>query len=102
MTERFDVCVVGAGMTGRLMALSLHHAGLKVVQADRRAPAEPVTDGRTTALAYASGRLFKRLGLWKALQDKAEPITDILVSNGEPRDAFRSGGLTGGQLHFPA
>ena len=90
MTERFDVCVVGAGMTGRLMALSLHHAGLKVEQVDRRAPAEPVIDGRTTALAYASVRLFKRLGLWKALQDEAAPIADILVSSGEPRAAFRS------------
>ncbi|MEM9838625.1 MAG: FAD-dependent oxidoreductase, partial [Pseudomonadota bacterium] len=102
MSEIFDVCVVGAGMAGRLMALALDDAGLKVALVDRKAPEAPVTDGRTTALAFASVRMIKRLGLWDQLAPKAEPITDILVSNGAPRDRFRAGGLTGGQLHFPA
>lgn len=102
MSEIFDVCVVGAGMAGRLMALALDDAGLNVVQVDRSAPEAAVTDGRTTALAFASVRMIRRLGLWDTLEPKAEPITDILVSNGAPRDRFRGGGLTGGQLHFPA
>lgn len=102
MEKVYDVCVVGAGMAGRLMALALDHCGLSVVQIDRTPPRTPVTDGRTTALAYASVRLFRRLGLWDALEPKAEAITDIVVSNGSPRDRFRPGGLTGGQLHFPA
>ncbi|MCQ8183979.1 FAD-dependent oxidoreductase [Parvularcula maris] len=102
MTERHDVCVVGAGLTGRLLALALAHQGLDVMLADRAEAGTPSDDGRTTALAYASVRLFKRLGLWETLGPKAEPITDILVSNGEPRDRFRRGGLFGGQLHFPS
>jgi 2-octaprenyl-6-methoxyphenol hydroxylase len=102
MTERYDVCVAGAGLTGRLLALALAHEGFEVLLADRAAPQEPVNDGRTTAISYAGVRLFKRLGLWDILEDKAEPITDILVSNGEPKDRFRPGGLTGGQLHFPS
>ena len=102
MSEVFDVCVVGAGMAGRLMALALDDAGFRVALVDRAEPSAPVTDGRTTALAYASVRMFRRLGLWDRLEPLAEPITDILVSNGEPRDRFRAGGLTGGQLHFPA
>ncbi|MFC3302120.1 UbiH/UbiF/VisC/COQ6 family ubiquinone biosynthesis hydroxylase [Parvularcula lutaonensis] len=102
MSKTFDVCVAGAGLTGRLMALALDHCGFSVLQVDRATPGAPVHDGRTTALAYASVRLFKRLGLWDDLEAKAEPITDIMVSNGNPRDRFRRGGLTGGQLHFPA
>lgn len=102
MNDRYDICVVGAGMTGRLMAIALDHCGFSVLQVDRAAPKAPIADGRTTALAYASVRLFKRLGLWDELGPKAEPITDILVSNGEPRGRFSKGGLTGGQLHFPA
>jgi len=105
MNEMYDVCVVGAGMAGRLMALALDQAGFSVALVDARrsnASAPPSSDGRTTALAYASVRLFERLGLWDELGQNAEPITDILVSNGEPRDRFRGGGLFGGQLHFPA
>ena len=101
----FDVCVVGAGMAGRLMAVALDQAGFSVALVDAKTPKGPDArpqDQRTTALAYASVRLFERLGLWDELGPKAEPITDIQVSNGEPRDRFRSGGLFGGQLHFPA
>ncbi|MEM9810377.1 MAG: UbiH/UbiF/VisC/COQ6 family ubiquinone biosynthesis hydroxylase [Pseudomonadota bacterium] len=102
MTRSYDIAVVGAGLAGRLMALGLDHAGFSVVQIDRSANRDAPDDGRTTALSYAAVRLFRRLGLWDSLEDKAEPITDILVSNGEPRDRFRQGGLTGGQLHFPS
>lgn len=102
MSKLFDVAVVGAGMTGRLLAVALHHSGFKTALVDRAEGGSPSDDGRTTALAFASVRLFKRLGLWDELSANAEPITDILVSNGAPRDRFRAGGLTGGQLHFPA
>lgn len=102
MTETSDVCVVGAGLTGRLLSLALAHSGFSVMLADRGESAAPIRDGRTTALAYASVRLFKRLGLWDELAGKAEPITDIVVSNGEPAGRFQKGSLTGGQLHFPA
>ncbi|NNU15889.1 UbiH/UbiF/VisC/COQ6 family ubiquinone biosynthesis hydroxylase [Parvularcula sp. ZS-1/3] len=101
MTQTFDTAVVGAGMTGRLLALALDHLGFKVALIDRGLPSTPIRDGRTVALAYASVRLFKRLGLWEDLAPKAEPITDIMVSNGEPRGRFSKGGLFGGQLHFP-
>lgn len=102
MSASFDVCVVGAGLTGRLLSLALDHSGFSVLQVDRGRAGEPPRDGRTTALAYASVRLFKRLGLWENLAANAEPITDIVVSNGEPAGRFQKGGLTGGQLHFPA
>ncbi|MEM9233476.1 MAG: FAD-dependent monooxygenase, partial [Pseudomonadota bacterium] len=59
-------------------------------------------DPRTTALAYASVRLFRRLGLWNELEDGAAPINDILVTNGRPADRFRKGGMSGGMLHFPS
>ncbi|MEM9285803.1 MAG: UbiH/UbiF/VisC/COQ6 family ubiquinone biosynthesis hydroxylase [Pseudomonadota bacterium] len=102
MEQRFDIAVVGAGLAGRLMALALDHAGFSVVQIDRASTAAIPDDGRTTAIAYAGIRLLKRLGLWDELGPKAEFITDILVSNGQPNGRFRDGGLTGGQLHFPA
>ncbi|MEO1658026.1 MAG: UbiH/UbiF/VisC/COQ6 family ubiquinone biosynthesis hydroxylase [Pseudomonadota bacterium] len=102
MEHRFDIAVVGAGMAGRLMALALDHAGFSVVQIDRAPGPMIPNDGRTTAIAYAGIRLLKRLGLWEELGPKAAFITDILVSNGQPHGRFRKGGLTGGQLHFPA
>ena len=86
------------------MALALAHEGFSVALIDPRAstsrPAQD--DERTTAIAFASARLFKRLGVWDPLDAGACPINDILVTNGTPRDAFRDGGVDGQSLHFPS
>ena len=49
-------------------------------------------DGRTTAIAYTSQRLFAALGVWDELADQAEPILDIRISDaghdGRPSPLF--------------
>jgi 2-octaprenyl-6-methoxyphenol hydroxylase len=40
-------------------------------------------DGRVSALAFASVRMLRALGLWDALARDAQPINDIVVSDGE-------------------
>ncbi|MEM9170848.1 MAG: FAD-dependent oxidoreductase, partial [Pseudomonadota bacterium] len=78
-----DVAIVGGGLTGGLAALALARAGFSCVLIDA-APRDAMTaegfDGRTTAISYANARLFRRLGLWPAIEAHAEPIRDILVT----------------------
>ncbi|RFB05362.1 FAD-dependent monooxygenase [Parvularcula marina] len=100
--NRHDVAIAGAGLTGQLMALALSQQGFSVALIDPHPADAQADDPRTTALAYASVRLFKRLGLWEALEYRAAAINDILVTNGRPADRFRKGGLSGGRLHFPS
>ncbi|MCA8896318.1 MAG: UbiH/UbiF/VisC/COQ6 family ubiquinone biosynthesis hydroxylase, partial [Amphiplicatus sp.] len=95
--------IVGGGLAGGLCALALARAGLSVAVVD----AEPVPrmrelafDGRTSALAYACVRVFKRLGLWDAIEPHAEPILDILVSDGRARARFSNGARSPLHLHF--
>ncbi|MDE2462851.1 MAG: FAD-dependent monooxygenase, partial [Alphaproteobacteria bacterium] len=38
-------------------------------------------DGRVTALSYASVRMLRTLAIWPHLQDDAQPILDILVTD---------------------
>src|SRR5258708_19309770 len=49
-------------------------------------------DGRTTAIAYTSQRLFAALGVWPDVADQAEPILDIRISDaghdGRPSPLF--------------
>jgi 2-octaprenyl-6-methoxyphenol hydroxylase len=49
-------------------------------------------DGRTTAIAYTSQRLFAALGVWPEVADQAEPILDIRISDagheGRPSPLF--------------
>jgi 2-octaprenyl-6-methoxyphenol hydroxylase len=93
--DRFDLAIVGAGLSGSLLALAAGEAGLGTVLIDRM-PLKSFTDagfdGRTTAVAYTSHRLFAALGLWRDLADQAEPILDIRISDaghdGRPSPLF--------------
>ncbi len=93
--QRFDLAVVGAGLNGSLLALAAGRAGLRTALIDRL-PLTAMTassfDGRTTAIAYTSQRLFEALGVWGELAADAEPILDIRISDaghdGRPSPLF--------------
>jgi 2-octaprenyl-6-methoxyphenol hydroxylase len=95
-----DVIVCGGGMVGLTLGLALARGGLKVVVADSLAPTRtviPEFDGRVSALAYANVRMLQVLGVWPYLAREAQPIREILVSDGavgRPASPF--------SLHFDA
>jgi len=102
-TTGFDVIIVGGGLAGGLCAVALAQENFSVALVDAESPASmraETFDGRTTALAYAAARVFKRLGLWDAVADEAEPIRDILVTDGRRPDHSRAGFVSSFHLHF--
>src|SRR5213079_265673 len=96
--ERWDLAVIGAGLNGSLLALAAGEAGLRTALIDRlplKSMGEAGFDGRTTAIAYTSQRLFRTLGVWGELAAQAEPILDIRIS-----DASYNGRASPLFLHF--
>lgn len=98
--RKVDVLISGGGMVGLPLGLALAKGGLKVLIAEA-APAarilDPAFDGRVSALAYASVRMFAALGAWAELKQHAQPIREILVTDGKagrPASPF--------SLHFDA
>jgi 2-octaprenyl-6-methoxyphenol hydroxylase len=98
VTKDIDVVIGGGGMVGLALGIALAKGGLQVVVAD------PVPemgalgagfDGRVSALAFASVRMFKALGIWEKLAGHAQPIDDILVT-----DAKLGGAPSPFSLHF--
>jgi len=84
--RQVDVLIGGGGMVGLPLGLALAQGGLKTLVVDAAPPAkvlEPHFDGRVSALAYASVRMFKALGVWDALKAHAQPIHQILVTDGQ-------------------
>ncbi len=84
--KRVDVVISGGGMVGLTLGLACAQGGLKTLILDSAPPAkvlEPSFDGRVSALAYASVRMLRALGVWDGLQDHAQPIREILVTDGK-------------------
>jgi 2-octaprenyl-6-methoxyphenol hydroxylase len=98
--QHVDVVISGGGMVGLPLGLALAKGGLKTMVVDNQPPSrvlEPEFDGRVSALAYASVRMLAALGVWERLELHAQPIHEILVTDGavgEPASPF--------SLHFDA
>ncbi|MBK5934927.1 FAD-dependent monooxygenase [Rhodovulum imhoffii] len=80
-----DILIVGGGLNGPALALALAQGGLTVTVID--ALPEPTRksdafDGRSYALALASMRLLKAVGVWQGVAAQAQPILDIVTSDG--------------------
>ncbi|MGG7566916.1 FAD-dependent monooxygenase [Rhodovulum sp. DZ06] len=80
-----DVIIVGGGLNGPAAALALAQGGLRVLVLDA-APtetrADPEFDGRAYNIALAGKRMFEALDLWPAVADQAQPVWDIVVTDG--------------------
>jgi len=98
-----DVVVAGGGMVGLTLALALRKAGLDVIVADAAPPAQtlaPAYDGRASAIAFASWRMLRALGVAQRIGEHAQPIEEILVTDGRPAGSTRRAGPSSLFLHF--
>lgn len=81
-----DIIIIGAGMVGMTAALACAHKGASVILLDRQDPQDYLTadfDGRASAIAASSWRMYEHLGIADALAGQVQPITDILITDGE-------------------
>ena len=104
MTDRFDVVVAGAGMTGATAALALASAGFRVALVDPQPferQIQPTFDGRASAVAYSSFRMLTVLGVGARLEGDSCRIEQILVTDGRSPGAS-AGGAAAFHLRFAA
>src|SRR5262245_29717742 len=101
---RFDADVIlsGGGLVGQTLALALEQAGVRIVVIDASRPADtlaPTFDGRAFAIAFASFRMWRALGIGDELDQVAQPIRQIMVTDGRLGDGVRRGGPSLLHLH---
>ncbi|MGB1008975.1 MAG: 2-octaprenyl-6-methoxyphenyl hydroxylase [Thiolinea sp.] len=81
----YDVIIAGGGMVGASLAVALSPLNLRIALVEAFAfnsgHSQPAYDDRSVALSYGSGLIYQELGLWSTLQDHAEPIKTIHVSD---------------------
>ena len=71
MELKFNIAIVGSGLTGSITSLALAKAGYKVALIDPKSFArfkKNDYDTRTTALSKKSKLFFEHLGLWQTIK----------------------------------
>lgn len=80
-----DVIIIGGGLVGMTLALALDAHGLSsavVDAADLSTTLAPGFDGRASAIASASARMFRAISLWDRIADQGCAIDEIRVTDG--------------------
>lgn len=80
-----DTIIVGGGLNGPALALALAGAGQTVTLIDAlplNTRKDSAFDGRSYALALTSTRLFRAIGVWDDIEDDAQAMLEIKVTDG--------------------
>lgn len=88
-----DVAIVGGGPVGLTLSLALAREGLTSTVFDSVDPGRfrgPNFDGRAYAMSLASRRLLESVGVWQRVASHAQPIADILVTDGRVSEGASS------------
>ncbi|MDR3491046.1 MAG: FAD-dependent monooxygenase [Gammaproteobacteria bacterium] len=94
----YDVIIIGGGMVGATLALTLSQSNLRVALVDAT-PLKHLEDHRLIALNYDSVCFLSQLKLWDALADYAEAIQKVHVSD---KGQFGKVCLQASDLELPA
>ncbi len=97
-----DVVIGGAGFAGLALAIALRQAlgeRFSVTVADPALKNAQSKDPRASAIAAAARRLFEAIEVWQTVEDEAQPILDMVVTDSKLDDAVRPTFLTfGGEV----
>ena len=88
----FEVVVIGAGVAGSSLALSLAKEGVAVCLIDKGTPEikEDISKGRTAALNLASQNILEKLGVKRGIQNYLTPFKNIYVWDSDGTSSLES------------
>lgn len=91
--KNFDLIIIGGGLVGASLAIALQplaeKLNWKICLVENQPPAkepsikqwQPSFDARSTAISWGTRLIYERLGLWQALEEHANPIQHIQVTD---------------------
>jgi 2-octaprenyl-6-methoxyphenol hydroxylase len=91
--ERLDVLIAGAGIAGLALAVALARAlkpNFAIAVCDPALAKEPARDERVSAIAPGARRLLETLGVWRQVEDQAQPLRLMEITDSHLEDAVRA------------
>jgi 2-octaprenyl-6-methoxyphenol hydroxylase len=95
-TRSLDVLIAGAGYVGMATAVGIKAArpNLAVAVVDAAPEGAWERDGRASAIAAAACRMLDQFGCWSEIEPKAQPMTEMIVTDSRSSDPVRPVFLT--------
>src|SRR5882672_10964612 len=90
--QRLDVLIAGAGIAGLALAAALARAlkpNFAIAVCDPALAQEPARDERVSAIAPGARQLLEALEIWRQIEQKAQPIRAMEITDSHLEDAVR-------------
>lgn len=86
MTEKHNIVIVGAGISGLITAIAFAKKSIKVLLLEKRSINSPIIDQRATTLNSRSVEILNDIGIWQEISPYANLIKNILVVDNDSSD----------------
>ena len=90
--QRLDVLIAGAGIAGLALAAALARAlkpNFAIAVCDPALAQEPARDDRVSAIAPGARQLLETLQVWQQIEDNAQPLWAMEITDSHLEDAVR-------------
>ena len=96
IADTYDILIAGGGYVGLSCAVAIKFSAphLTILVVDPAEDAIIDKDERSSAIAADASRMLTRLGVWQELEEQAQPITDMIVTDSKVTDITRPVFLT--------
>ena len=90
-----DVLIAGGGQVGLSLALALKRSlpDMAVILVDAARPGAG-RSGRASTITAGGRKMLERLGVWRAIEPAAQPVTAMVITDSRTRDVARPVFLT--------
>lgn len=84
MHNNLDIVIIGGGLVGFCLALSLRDTGMRVAVVEAttdESRSKSAASNRALALSYGTTKMLDKLSIWQKIRHKATPIKQIHISD---------------------